>query len=294
MVYHMEIDLLHPDQILFAERDEIKVTDGETVSTLVGGGNDRGKYKEGVGTAAVFNSIRGFSQINETFVLIVDWGNHCLRAFDRVSLETSPFAGQCRSIGFRDGPDALFKLPWSVVSDARVPNMVFVADYGNRAVRQVNLENRLTSTLFRPSTEFNGQPYEMAFDVDVENLLVTVRENSHARIFQYSFASQTLTAIAGGLQGFRNGPLGEAQFRSLSAIAVLSSSLNLVGDQGNDRLRVLNSADGVVGSICRKAFFDPKPGSSDTCQLYGPYSLLVTNGRIFVGDYLQIFTVQCE
>lgn len=286
-VWHIEVDILNFERLLFSENSAIKVTDGVTTTTLVG--SSRSGYSEGVGSSANFYYITGFTQINSTSVVVVDRFNHCLRVFDRGVLRTSQFVGTCTISGFTDGISALFNYPMSVVRDVRCANKLLVSEWSNHAVRQVNLITRLTITLISQS---NGLSYPrgLTYDIDSDSILISTDH----KVSRYSFTSQTLTTVAGGSStGFRDGTLSSALFNGPQELIILSSSVTLVADRGNRRLRVVNSATGEVESICTGTEGDTD-GAAQNCQLNDPSSLLVNGTIIYIGQYGRIRTLRCE
>ena len=106
-VYHMESDLYIPGNVIYTGLHSIKRSNG-TGSQIIAGSRTQFGYKEGTGTAAVFNNIYGFTQISSTQIIVSELMNKCLRLVDRVSGKTSQFAGQCTKQGYQDGSPALF------------------------------------------------------------------------------------------------------------------------------------------------------------------------------------------
>lgn len=287
-VYHIEVDALHSENILFSDNYVLKVTNGINTSTLVG--YIRSGYSEGIGTSAKFTTITGFTQINGTSVIVADSGNHCLRVFDREVLRTSQFIGLCTSSGYRDGLSPLFSGPYSVIRDVRSSNKLLVSDHNNRAVRQVDLITRLTITIISESNGLTA-PRGLTFDIYGVGLHIS----TYKSISLYNFTSQTLTTVTGGLlRDFRDGNLSSAQFDNPREMVVLSSSVTVVADHHNHRLRVVNSATGEVKSIHR-ATGRYAEDSTLKLQLSFPLSLLKVNDSvIYVGHDYRIKTLPCE
>ena len=109
-VKHMELDRYRQGFIVYTDASALMIGDGTTTHLIAGNSVQRG-YKEGVGAEARFYNIKGFAQISEKLIVVVDWGNHCMRLIDRTSDNTSLFSGQCKSRGYQDGRPGQFNSP---------------------------------------------------------------------------------------------------------------------------------------------------------------------------------------
>ena len=78
---------------------------------------------------------------------MVDSGNHCLRLIDRISHQTSQFAGSCTQAGYKDGNDPLFNFPRKVILDSMNYDQLLLLDTFNHAMRAINIQNKSVSTL---------------------------------------------------------------------------------------------------------------------------------------------------
>lgn len=128
-VFLMEVDSQNPNIILFVDSYCLKTTDGTIITLEVGSSTEYG-YVEGVGTSARFISLLGFTQISDTVIILVDYLSHCLRQLDRLTMQTSMFAGHCLIEGHQNGSNSLFKLPRFIYKDPRSTNHLFVAELG--------------------------------------------------------------------------------------------------------------------------------------------------------------------
>ena len=127
-----------------------------------------------MGQNAQFDEITGFAQVNSNQVLIADHGNNCIRMVNRQQRNATTAAGQCRNSGWKDGRliESKFDQPYNIL---RYTNQTFlVTDHNNHAIREINLQSGLVSTLLK--TEDNLYfPIAMAID-RVDNMLyVTLR-----------------------------------------------------------------------------------------------------------------------
>lgn len=285
--FHMEFDLLDAEQLLFSATGpaNLYVTDGVTTVALVGSGING--YTEGVGTAARFFWLTGFTQLNQTSMITVDSNNNCLRLVDRVSLRTLHLVGQCTNSGFRDGENALFRIPWFVMRDLRSQNKVLVTDSGNNAVRQVDLITRVVTTFIGQAAGLKNFG-SMTFDPFEETLLIS----NSSYIAQYNLTSGDLSSI-GGSEGYQDGELRNAKFGFVIDMVFVTNSVVLVADYYHYRVRVVNLAAGRADSICT-GVYGRRDGPADSCELKVLYSLLVKDGQIYVGEDESIRTLPCK
>lgn len=276
-VYHIESDL-RDGKLLFTEGSSLRITDGEDITTLVGSPTKYG-YKEGIGKVARFFFLTGFSQINDSVVIVSDHENSCLRLINRDSLSTSMFAGTCTSIGHRDGINARFNRPHSTLLNTNSSGL-FVTDKYNDALKYVDLISKEVTTLLEGGLYY---PRGLTYDMKRENLLIT---DSHF-IIRFDLRDHSPTGFAGSRgPGVTGDDLSTAKFSRPYEIILLGNNL-LIADQGNNRLRAIwiypDTDDTSVSSVC------PSPSAmrdrdNATCTILRPYSLLYLNGFLYVGQ----------
>ena len=76
---------------------------------------------------------------NSSEVVVTDYGQHCLKLIDHITLRVSLYTGYCGSAGYVTGTSAArFHYAYSIISDIKRPGMLIVTDWGNDAVRHVN------------------------------------------------------------------------------------------------------------------------------------------------------------
>lgn len=264
------------------------MTDGSSSTNLAGSATQPG-YQEGRADSARFYWISGFAQLNSTAVVLVDFSNHYIRLLDRQSLQTSTFVGECEKAGFRDGVDALFNEPHSIVKDAYFSYTLFLTDWGNDALRLISNSTRNTETLIQPSKGLKI-PIGVSIDFLRQNLLIM----NHHFMSIYNFTSQELHVIAGNINsGDSDGSLEEARFNRPRELISLTPVVTLVADQHNHLLKLVNTANNSVTSICT-GNWNTIDGSVADCELLHPYSLLARDGLIYIGQKGAIRTLSCK
>lgn len=273
-VYHIELDATNNSRLFFSNDDALKITDG-VVTSLVAGSTTQYGYYEGVGEEARFHVISGFTQVSDTYVAFVDHDNSCLRWVDRLIRATSLLVGQCGTSGNSDGHNTLFNLPKSIIRDKKSPVHLIVADSGNQCVRRVNFITRISETLVRSGLR---NPRAISFDSSGEYLLITCTHY----VSKYNIKSQTLCQLTGSsIHGYQDGRLHEARFTFPRELISLSVDLSLVVDTNNQRLRLIDSGNNLVTSICDGEERNVD-GTPRTCSLNGPHSLLYGDKLIYI------------
>jgi hypothetical protein len=160
-IYFPEGLAIHPDGgIVFADswNHRVRRVDAEgRVWTIAGNGNE-GRGGDG-GPALAAELSRPFDVViaGDGAVLIVDWGNNCIRRVDAAgTIDT--FAGRCGFYGFAGdgGPavDALLDEPYGIAVGAQ--GDVYIADSRNDRVRRVSGDGRIETIAGNGITGFDG------------------------------------------------------------------------------------------------------------------------------------------
>ena len=121
----MEKDQLIPGNILFSDHSSLYTTDGNNITVV----HDF--------SANGYGLLFGFVQTLKFELITVDRYNSCLRLFNRMQDRIYNFTGDCKKAGYRNGTNALFNWPQSVIQDNQTPCLLYVTDYRNNAVRMV-------------------------------------------------------------------------------------------------------------------------------------------------------------
>lgn len=135
-VFHLEPDLYIDGNILFSDGCALETTDWIATTTIAGHPKICDFYNC-IGTLARFGQLYSFRQISPTEVVIADYHNHCLRLLNRITLQSSRYAGSCKSFGYTDSTSAeQFTRPKDIIDDFKHPAMLIVTDRNN--IRHVN------------------------------------------------------------------------------------------------------------------------------------------------------------
>ncbi|KAH8035777.1 hypothetical protein HPB51_008604 [Rhipicephalus microplus] len=205
----------------------------------------------------------------ETRLIIADTGHHRIVITSHSGTVLQAVGGY--EPGYRDGPlnGTLFSEPNGV--HWRDPHFILVADTGNHAVREIDLENGTVSTLAGTGKQGQdteggrlGQQQELNSPWDVclvDNVLFIAMAGSH-QIWAFFFGDEVLfgkqtyskgtcACIAGsGAEGNRNNsyPL-RATFAQPSGLCFQPPSSLHIADSESSSIRSLSLKDGTVKNI---------------------------------------------
>jgi len=191
-------------------------------------------------------------------------------------------------IAWQDGPaaQAHFYGPRGVAVDSS--GTVYVADSGNNRIRTV--ANDVVGTL--AGDGFGGfadgdvavARFNSPTGVAVDSAgAVYVADSSNARIRMVK--NGIVTTLAGGPEGYIDGPALNAQFNSPTDVAVDSAGTVYVADSGNNRIRVIKG--GMVDTLAGDGAPALKDGAGATASFNYPYGLALDGSGtlLYVADY---------
>ena len=260
-VFSLEADIYRNDgSILFADKTELKTTNGQTTTVVASG----------------FVYIAGFKQINSSHVVVTDCNNHCKEMVSREDNSNNVLAGTCGTNEFGDGTSAKFNCPWSIEPDNKNPGHLLITDHSNNALRSVDVTSGAVSTVIK--TGFNFPRGLTWYD---GHLLVC---NNHY-ISEVSWSTNgpvsnnKLTTTTDG--GYRDGDFTTAQFNNPHEIKQVRNGFFLVADSNNIRLRLLNMSTRKVLPVC---IGSSAPCTTGTTLSHYPVSILISDEEVYVGE----------
>ena len=253
---------------------QVNASSGVTI-TLAGGGSLFGVaagYVNAVGYSALFSAPAGIARTpSNELLLVADSGNNLVRviAIDSASVDTLAGGGSTGGVlaGYADGTGsaAQFSNPQAVAVNP-AGTLVFVADYANSLVRQINLASADVTVLAGggssggtaagyadgagSAARFSG-PRGVA--ADAASVYVADALNNLLR--RIVVATRAVTTLAGGGivgstygAGFLDG-VGAAAILSTPSALALDGAGNLVfADRGNNALRYCTVPAGAVSA----------------------------------------------
>jgi len=272
-----------------------KVSAAGVVTTLAGTAGVFGTA-DGTGAAAEFWRPSGVAVDGAGNVFVADYGNDTIRKVTAAGVVTT-LAGSPALSGWADGTgiEAAFYNPSGVAVDGA--GNVFVADYGNQAIRKVAAGGVVTTlagsavVYGRADGKGGGQrflfyrPTGTAVDA-AGNVFVADSYNNTIRKVTAAGVTSTLAGCV-GVAGSADGTGEAARFNQPTGVAVDGAGNLFVADYGNHTIRQV-AADGVVTTLAGSAGI---PGTADgtgsAAGFNGPYGVAVDGaGNIFVAEFL--------
>lgn len=235
-------------------------------------------FQDGTGTEAQFYGPVALDYDPTTESLFVaEEFNHCIRKVVLTTAAVSTFAGTCTSSGSQDGVGlaAGFSSPLGLAVD-RHSGVVYVSDYGNRALRKITPGGTVTTL----ATGLEG-PHSLAV---APNGMIFVADHSTVRKVDPSTGQVTIWAGTGATWS-DNGPAASATFSNLVALT-LDPDLNVIV-MGNDGfLRMISSTVGEVSTLAGYGAFGYADGPCGSAKFHHLVGLALNpTGAIVATDY---------
>ena len=261
----------------------IRVISGGKVTTLAGTGVSG--FADGPVASAKFAAPAGVAIDQSGKIYVADSNNNRIRIINGGQVTT--FAGTGSS-GHANGPrlSATFDDPMDVTVDGS--GKVYVVDMWNDCIRQIYGGNVST---FAGECDWGGYldgpalsalfslPAAIALD-NSGNVYVTDRANHRIRMI----AKGTVSTFAGnGVRGYSNGSAMSSKFDYLWGIAIHSSGKVYIGDQYNERIRLVSG--GQVTTVAGQSTSGFADGPVTTAKFSWPRGVAVDwTGKVYVAD----------
>lgn len=268
-VYDIQEDLFFPSNLLFSDGHALLTASGNT-SHLVAGKIGSWGYNERQGEQARFYGITGILQINSTTAIVVDKWNHCLRSIDRLTNQTSLYAGNCTDYGKQEGElsVARFSYPTDII---QVDKVIVITDTYNMAVRAIipSQGKHLVTTVSKAG--ILKYPKYLAANT-ANDIFVTVNDG----LIKISAGTNEPVALTSLQGGYLDGAMSVAQFYAIDQVQLLHDRLMIVTDAGNRQLRLIDLQNDTVVTISELP--------NKICR-----GVLVTDAKIYIGGYKHIY-----
>ncbi|MFC6223251.1 SMP-30/gluconolactonase/LRE family protein [Hymenobacter artigasi] len=237
----------------------------------------------------LFSDPTGVAVDGRGQLYVADRGNQRIRQIDLATGAVSTLAGS-GTAGFADGVGtaAAFSDPTGV---AYGNGSVYVADRGNRRIRQIDLATGAVSTLAGSgaSGTADGVGAAATFSgptgVAYANGMVFVADNRLIR--QVAVATGVVSTPAGsGTAGFADGVGAAARFNGAAGVAAnANGSVVYVTDLGNRRIRKLVVATRTVTTLAGTGATGGLDGAGAVATFGTPMGVALANdGNIYVAD----------
>lgn len=256
-------------------------------------------YQDGDEANALFNSPRSVSVSDSGTVYVADTGNYRLRTIDNSKVVKTLAGSGRRNVADGIGEDAsfmhLFDVTW-VRGEG-----LFVCG-SSCTMRHVAESGMVSSVAGKPgkSDHVNGGLAQAKFsDVVVQiacygqGQKLLADEGNHAiRIVHTErHGGVRVKTVAGGHQGFQNGPVDTSKFHSPRGVAVDNNGLIYVADYANHRIRMIALGPDevpVVSTIAGCGEKGLRDGPGAVAKLQNPSFLLMdhsSNTLYFTQDH---------
>ncbi len=186
-------------------------------------------FADGPGRDARFNGPIGIAIDRSGRVFVADAYNDRIRVVQADGAVSTLAGGTGPGYADGAGSEARFDTPCGVAVDEA--GIVYVADTGNGLVRRVSLDGAVSTVAPLPADGL-VRPIGIAaatggdlYVTDDRGRVVEISPGAGARV------------LAGSRSGFADGPGGEARFRSLAGLALMSAGRVVVADARNALIR---------------------------------------------------------
>ncbi|WP_371867940.1 gluconolaconase [Pseudoduganella rivuli] len=126
-----------------------------------------------------------------------------------------------------------------------------------------------------------ADPYGVALDA---NGNVYIADGGDANRIRRIAPDGTVTTLAGGAEGYADGPAAQARFNTPSGIAIDRQGNLYVADTGNHAIRKI-TPDGTVSTLAGSGVAGTADGIGKAAQFNGPVGLAVDDdGTVYVAD----------
>lgn len=222
--------------------------------TTLAGSGEKGS-KDGIGESASFNYPYGLAS-DGTNIYVADYNNSYIRKVEITSGKVTTLAGSGTE-GARDGigQTASFSYPRGLAVDAGV---LYVADYNNNLIRQVEVSSGKVTTL--AGSEEPGLKdgvgrkamFRQPSDIVVEGDKLYVADTFNNVIRQIEISTGKVTTLAGsGKEGHADGIGAAVSFDQPLALTIVGGKL-YVADSEYRLIRSIDLATGAVETLMLK------------------------------------------
>jgi len=226
-----------------------KITPSGVVTTLAGDGTIG--FADGTGTNAKFNAFNRLTVDSFGNVFVADTHNHRVRKVTPSGVVTT-IAGSTQGFADGTGMNAKFDAPEGIAVDAS--GYIFIGDFNNFRIRKVSPDGVVTT--------FAGSGSQGYLDATGTNAIfrgirgvtfdtggnLVVSDFGNHRIRRITPLGVVTTVAGDGTQGYADGTGTNAKFNGPSGVAVNTFGEIFVGDQDNNRIRMISTL-GAVSTI---------------------------------------------
>ena len=279
--------------------------------SVIAGGNGAGYTGDnGPALSAKLNGPKGVAVDAAGNIYIADTGNNVVRRVDAVSKHIATLAGGAASVctialdAYGDGcptGQTIFSAPAGVAADAN--GYIYISDSGHNLIRVIT-SNGYTylyggGTVCSGATDTYGDgcsakqaafsaPAGLTVDASANLYISDAGDNLVRKV---SYLTGIVTAVAGnGQAGFGGdgNTATSAQLTAPSGVAVDAAGDVFIADTGNNGLRIVNAASGLISTLAGvlgSSGAGTVPGASTQALLSAPRGVGITSqGTLVLAD----------
>jgi len=277
-----------------------KIAAGATTATVVAGNGTAGYLGDsGLATSAELKAPAAITLDAAGDIYIADTGNSVVRFVSATTGNISTFAGTGTAGYAGDGAAAIsaqLTKPAGLAVDAS--GDLYIADTGNNRLREVvsgtintvagnGTAGYTDASGVALSAEFTG-PEGLALGPDGS---INIADTGNNVIRKYTPSAGTIASIAGtgGTSGYKgdNGAATGAELSAPSAVALDAAGNLYIADTGNNAVRFVNEASGLIGTIAGTGTpgYTGDSGTSTSAELFSPAGIAVNlAGELLIAD----------
>jgi sugar lactone lactonase YvrE len=241
---------------------------------------------DGIGTAARFDSPSG-AVIVGSHLYVADRNNHKIRKIVIATGVVTTLAGSGSS-GSADGTGAAasFNGPVGITTDG---THLYVADSNSHRIRKIVIATGVVTTLagnrFSGSVDGTGAAasFYVPYGITTDGTHLYVADTFNNKIRKIEIATGAVTTLAGAASGDVDGTGAAASFNRPQDITADGTHL-YVADTGNNKIRKIEIATGVVTTLAGSGSFRSVDGTGAAASFYGPYSITTDGTHLYVTD----------
>ena len=275
-----------------------KVNTSGVLSTLVGAGGVGYSGDGGPATAAHIDWADYVIHDAAGNIFLSDQGNSAVRKINPAGIISNvaghgPFPGALGDGG--PATAASVDNPTGLTFDAA--GNLYICSYTSRSVRKVNMTTGMISTVAGgsgygysgdggPATAAKfSAPQAVAFDAAGNMYIADMYNNNIRKVNTSGIISTFAGATASGFAG-DGGPASAARFTRPTDIRFDAAGNLYIADQGNERIRVINTS-GIVSTVagCGIIGFSGDGGPATAAKLFAPTGLdFDAAGNLYIAD----------